>query len=289
MTDDDNLKEEFEVNKPHFKWKNYFRGLLVFLLDMTLLFAAALVVYAIIKHVVLQTDIDISDFNGIVWTKMVGHVVWPFALIVIVFVFRNPLLLLLYEAQGIIYRSYYRHGNKPPATPPGPNARPADPGKEMDRKEGVKHDLEADSCDGNREDLEIKYGTVDYEKAVQGVLAFFRKTMGGSLWPQKGIDRSKIYFDAVMQVGDAVYGIEVKTKANDIDAWRKVFLRTGVAHRNFSPKRQESFTFLACSVTREKIEEPQKNELRKLAENQQFNAEFRFFTYNGDGTVEMAL
>ena len=110
MADTDNLNEELRTYKPHFRWGKYGRDALVFILDAFLLFVASLIVFAFLLYVILQGRIDISSFSASNWVDIVGHVAWPLLVFITVFLLRNPLRQLIYEAEGFIGRSYIRQG-----------------------------------------------------------------------------------------------------------------------------------------------------------------------------------
>ena len=264
--------------KPHFEWRKYWQGFQVLALDAAWLALFCILGFIFIRYVVLAGSIEGRRLNGQEVEAIIGHVAWPFALFMTAFLFRNPLLMLLHEAQGLIWRSYYRHGEEDvppiadykndvgnevasPATPleDGGNESPGNPLRLIDN--------------GNGEEMEIK------------VLGWFRKTYDAPVLVSKGLGDSRYIFDGIMQSGNRLYGIEVK-RTSAISNWKRVMANIYKVYTGLSAEWQGRFVFVAAVVGEKTDLQKNRRQLERFALEQPFKAEFAFFTCE-NGTVEV--
>ena len=269
----ENTQWLFDVNQtsqdndppPHFEWRNLGRSVVVFVIDLILFAFATWVVFLFVRHLILNERIDVGLFSGDDWSKIVGHIAWPLAITLIVFLFRNPLLLLLYETQGLINRSYYRHGNiKDETLSRGIHSKSI--GKASNETDSVSTMGKSELAIGKK------------------VFSHMEKQFGVPLLRERCIRDPMYYFDAIAKVNNTLLAIELK-KATDVQSWKYVFQRVQTLFNGFDGQLQRRFVFVACIAGNNPTKERQS--LEDLAQQQDFRVVLRFYEIEGETVKEV--
>ena len=171
--------------KPHFSLGKFLRGCICVVVDALLVIGITWLVVEFLRLLNLSDFIRTFGFNGENWEKVIGHIAWPLMVFATLFLFRNPLLELLYETRGFIGRSYYKHGEDAEFSNPDPDDKNVgDNGEEVGTRQG-----DTPSVD------------FDYKDEERKVLALLSQQFKAKVLPRKRIEQSKYYFDGVMKRG----------------------------------------------------------------------------------------
>lgn len=289
--------------KPHFNWRKYKQGFGVLCLDAAFFALVCYLGYLFLNHVVLSGGIDGRHLDGKEFEAIVGHVAWPFSFLAFAFLFRNPLLMLLHETQGLIWRSYYRLGEHQQEIISNPNPNDRNIGEEEMTDEKTEEALKtpvannhANSAPNMLADGNAKKPDVNNKKAEarvndgilieRKVLGLLRTAYGVTVLQSKGIERSRYYFDGVMEYRGTLYGIEVKHTA-DVARWRSVLRKVGDVYETFTVSTQARFAFLVCIVASTNEINNNRSAISRLANEQPFPVELKFYKYENENLVEV--
>lgn len=256
--------------KPHFSCGKFVWGCVCVFVDALLVMGITWLVVEFLRFLNLSDFLRTFGFNGENWEKVIGHIAWPLMVFATLFLFRNPILELLYETRGFIGRSYYKHGEDAEFSNPDPN----------DKNVGDNGE-EVETMQGDAPSVDFSYNYKDEERKV---LAHLSQQFKAKVLPRKRIEQSKYYFDGVMKRGANLYGIEVK-RTMAATSWQKIFRRVADMYEGFSVERQMQFVFLACIVGDKKDMDQSRSALKSLAMEQPFPIEFRFFV-NKEGSLK---
>jgi hypothetical protein len=228
-----------EVPKPHFVWRNFGRGVVVTLCDLGILVCTAVTVWCFIRFIVFHgTGINCNSLGGEDWSTIVKATAWPIGSFVTIFLFRNPILRILYEIPWFIRKSWYRAGGVA-VTQPGIGDRNI--GSD---DEDYNSQQSSQTPEGNNT---VKKETLNMLQMERKIMMTLQKEYGVPVRRDMGIENSKLYFDGVMDVGNRIYGIEIKA-TTDKQIWQRIFDRMTRIYSGFSVECKRRFVFMVCTV-----------------------------------------
>ena len=261
-----------EVPKPPFAWMKFGRGIVVALCDLLILLVVAVAVWFFFKYFMFHgAEIDCGGFNGENWGSIIKATAWPVGSFITIFLFRNPILRILYEIPWFVRRSWYRAG--------GDERMITIPGKES---ENVGSDNEDSCCkhpiqkpeEKTKEKAKAMVKGQDMLQMEHNVLMQLQREYGVPVLREMGIENSRFFFDGVMEVGNKIYAIEVKTTADE-RIWRRTFERMAKIYSVFSTECKDRFVFMVCIAGNLSLE--MRKRLEQIAKENSFQTLVRCF------------
>lgn len=214
---------------------------------------------------------DLSSFKQVVKSKpdVILWCVWPVVALVLLLMFRDALMRVLYQLPSFIARSQY--GNPVVSSekePEQPNEEDVPIGKES---EGDNHNDKIQP-NGGLQKMNIEQG----RRAAELVLQIIGREFRCKIDKEVRIRGSSYVFDGAMVDGEEIYGIEVKCGYN------RTMIRTGIrrlmqVESELPPKVRDHFSLILCVVSKQATPE-WKLELRQIAESEGFRGGLRMYS-----------
>ncbi len=266
-------------DQPHFSWGIYIRGVIILCVDLLVFVGTCYVLLKFVLHQVLGgTRINIDLFDGGDWIGVIKYSAWPLTTLIIVFLFRNHLMQILYEMPAFVRRSYYREGSK------GCDGLIEDgSGHEAicEDMEGIKCATgESPNATNSVQLDEVMQKAKDFEGCVIEAL----KKEFSSMICQRNtaiIERSRYSFDFAFEAQGRIFGVEVKRNPNGF-AWGRVVNRVDEIYGQFSDRVRQRFTFVVCMYSQSTASPQSYLQLRRLLSGKQYYWEIRWYNDRGD-------
>ena len=265
---------------PKFQWPNLWRDAKVLLIDLLSLCVIAIAIWCFVRFIVFQFGVvDIVAFQGCDWANLVDGVAWPVTMFVALFLFRNPILRILYELPGLVRRSKYDNSQ------PSEGAISTDKGKtkfaeDLTCDEGSSHECEKDEATtGNSAPQDPASLTgKSFEELVV-------RELQEEVWPiivhrEPVIENSGCRFDAAFEKDDYIYCVEIKA-GSPSKVLPQMVRRLDAEYWRFTKKTRSRFVFVLCIVSKKD------DELKKCAMLMKGNPycwEIRAYDANGKMT-----
>lgn len=236
-----------------FTWRAFGRALVVSFIDCG---GAAIVVAALwcfVRYGIFDGERIPTTADDV--AKIVRAVAWPSLSLLVVLLFRNPLLRILNEMPTFVRRSFYRNGTPLQALDPGEKSKKLSDDKESDDKKANDSSMPLPSKRAGREELSV-------ENKVGRELA---ERYGGRYFLDKCIGSRRYIFDVVIETPTKLYGVEIKRSSN-ADAWDSVLDRIEQLYEDWPDTVRERFTFIPivrdASVKKEVVRKAKEYEFK---------------------------
>lgn len=218
----------FDGNRARFDWKTFGRTLVVWTIDFVLTVGFVVTAWCFVYYCVFGGSRIEATAHEV--SEIVSAIAWPVSLILLILLFRNPLLRILNEVPTFVKRSYYRRndgGQKEVLNPSSASRSIGDCGARME-----------DENNRGRGELEKKVAETLIQK--YGGEYTFEMCVGERHW----------MFDIVIESGSHIYGVEIKMNAKHED-WKCVFDRVGWMYKNYNDGLKRRFVFVAVIADKE--------------------------------------
>ena len=228
MHEEEKHMASFDDKRARFEWKTFGRTLVVWTIDFILAAGFVVSVWCFVYHCVFGGSRIEATAHEV--SEIVSAIAWPVSLILLVLLFRNPLLRILNEVPTFVKRSYYRRddgGQKAVMNPSFASRSIGDCGA----RTGVGH---------NR-------GSGELEKKVAEALI---QKYGGEYTFEMCVGERRWMFDIVIESGNHIYGVEIKKNAK-LEDWKCVFDRVGLMYKNYDDGLKCRFVFVAVIADKE--------------------------------------
>ena len=173
---------------------------------------------------------------------VIEHASWPIFAGICIVIFRDNVMKVLTELPGLVSRSSLGNGSGPFL-----------PKQEGMKRVGGYNEL-GDKSFTNHENGDIQKG----QQVRSGAASFcerqwierLQKEYGVPVLERRSIGVSTYYFDAVMEYGKCLYGIEICNTIGHCN-WERVFDNVQKAYDGLVPELKKRFIFMVCVVSAE--------------------------------------
>ena len=233
-----------------FTWRAFGRALVVSSIDFG---GAAIVIAALwcfVRYGIFDGERIPTTADDV--ANIVSAVAWPSLLLLVVLLFRNPLLRILDEIPTFIRRSFYRHGG------PSQVLEPDDESKKLSDDNELK--------DSSRPQLST--GVWNERRLADEVGRELVKEYGGRYFLDKCIGSRRYIFDVVVETPTMLYGVEIKRSPRATSDWRRVFDRVKQIYEDWPDAVRRRFTFIPivcdASVKKEVVRKAKEYEFKTV-------------------------
>ena len=250
-------------NDAKFQWRNLWRSIFVFVIDFSILAIIVSGIVGVFYCVLKACNLNISRvFSGKDYVDIISATVWPISLLLILMLFRNPLMRIIYELPGFIRRSRYGQSSFS-------EEEKRQSIKREKRKENESGNGEGDITKAEKENFGSGYNSdaqrldctnpIEIEKEIIGMLK--KEYMVTEVAINARIRQSNLIFDGVFWKNDHLYAVEIKKISNFVSV-ENLLERVAMFVQGLPIKYRENFSFIICLVYEKAI-----NDLRiRLAE-----------------------
>jgi len=179
-------------------------------------------------------------FPSDIGKAVIEHASWPIFAGICIVIFRDNVMKVLTELPGLVSRSSLGNGSGP----------------FLPKQEGMKR-VGGDNEFGDKSFTNHENGDIQKGQQVRSGAASFcerqwierlQKEYGVPVLERRSIGISTYYFDAVMEYGKCLYGIEI---CNTIGYrnWERVFDNVQKAYDGLIPELKKRFVFMVCVVS----------------------------------------
>jgi len=249
------MGESAENNRARFEWRAFGRTLVVWLVDFCCAAGVVAAVWCFVRHCVFEGERIPATAHDV--SEVLDAIAWPSALVLLVSLFRNPLLRILNELPTFVRRSYYRHGKDL-----GQGTLIPDDGS-------VALSKQEDDPDGDKASSVFRFPS-DAEEKVGKTLSY---KYGGQYYLNRCIGNRRYIFDVVVETPNRLLGVELKASRN-LSVWSDIFHRVQLIYEDCSERIKSSFVFVPV-VAVDEI----KAEVERMAANFAFKTVVEVFPY----------
>ncbi len=270
--------ENGSENKPRFRWVTFGRSILVLAIDMILLLVIAFGVWVFCRFFLLKWGMtDRNVFTRRECVELIKALVCPVSVMITIFLFRNPILRILYELPWFIRRS--RFDNSQPASKKDIQRESAKPGLGDSWNSDKNGETEGGPTKGNAKTTTTG---VSNERNFEKIVA---QSIQNEIWPivlyqEATIENSKCRFDAAFEKDGFIYGIEIKIKSST-PTLITIVNRLDKLYLDFSNSIRDRFVFVLCLIGESTGDEKMIADCSTLLYDKPYHWELR--VYDSDG------
>lgn len=181
-------------------------------------------------------------FPADIGKAVIEHASWPILTGICIVIFRDDVMKVLTELPGLVRRSSLGNGSVAFL-----------PKQDGMKRIGGEEEL-GDKSFTNHENGDIQKG----QQVRSGAVSFcerqwierLQKEYGVPVLERRSIGISTYYFDAVMEYGKCLYGIEICNTIGHCN-WERVFDNVQKAYDGLVPELKKRFIFMVCVVSAE--------------------------------------
>ena len=203
----------------------------------------SIVAFAVVCLMILAIVAVLSYlFPADIGKAVIEHASWPIFTGICIVIFRDDVMKVLTELPGLVRRSSLGNGNV----------------AFLPKQNGMKRIGGEDELVGQAP-MEYENGDIQTEQEVRSATASFcerqwierlQKEYGVPVLEHRSIGISTYYFDAVMEYGKCLYGIEICSAIGHRN-WERVFDDVQKAYDGFIPELKKHFIFMVCVASAE--------------------------------------
>ena len=203
----------------------------------------SIVAFAIVCLMILAFVAVLSYlFPADIGKAVIEHASWPIFTGICIVVFRDDVMKVLTELPGLVRRSCLGNGSV----------------AFLPKQDGMKR-IGGDEEVGGQVLMNYENGDIQTGQQVRPAAASFceqqwierlQKEYGVPVLERRTIGVSTYYFDAVMEYGKCLYGIEICNAIGHRN-WQRVFDNVQKAYDGFIPELKKRFIFMVCVVSAE--------------------------------------
>lgn len=268
-----------KIEKPIFQWKNFGRSIVILLTDFLIMIMLIGGIAGLFYFMFVYCEIQSPRlFSGRDYVDIIRSIVWPISSLIVLLLFRNPIMRIVYELPGFVRRSHYGQemfsdNEKEAALRKDPENKKKKPDWEEDANEAFDSTLrsahrdEADALHTNKvkEIRDHKAGVsedkikdeknrrvLDYRNMENVILGKLKKEYTVfDIKRDVRIRESNIVFDGAFWKDDHLYAIEIKFIRNFIHL-QGYLERIALFVQGLPKKYRENFSLILCLVVESK-------------------------------------
>lgn len=260
----------------HFKWSKWGRTLLITFVDTIICFATFALAWLFGRFFLLEWGvIDRNLFTASDWVHLIDVIAWPAIVLLVLFLYRNPLLRILNELPSFVQRSRCDNSCRSGNTSDG-QGKPSLEEISHSEAEGNPHDLRNEESPSHK-----RCNRVHSSSVQKDIIADIRS----EIWPvaireQRSIGNANVRFDAAYEKEGYTYAVEIKT--NVTTSGLSMMLNSlDCIFSDLSATVKEKFVFVLCIVTSANAECNKIEEYMHLLQCRPFAWELRIYDMDG--------
>ena len=232
--------------RPIFQWENFMRSIFVLFVDFIIMVVLIASVCGLFYFIFIRCNMQNSQlFTGCDYVEIIRSIVWPIFLLIVLMLFRNPIMRIVYELPGFVRRSQY--------------------GQKSFSKEEKSKAFQGASRNEivvlrRNKEKEIKgimgvqsKRKIDYENVEKVMLKKIKNEYRLlEIKPNVRILESNVFFDGAFWKDDHLYAIEIKfiRNPNQLQCYLE---RTAMFVQGLPKKYRENFSLILCLVVESEL------------------------------------
>lgn len=268
-----------KIERPNFRWRNFGRSIVVLLADFLIMIGLIGSIVSLLYFMFVCSAVEAPQLlSGKDYVDIIRSVAWPISLLIVLLLFRNPIMRIVYELPGFVRRSHYGQDvfsekEKESAFRNDPKNKEEKYDRERDVDESFESNLrssfkdDVDSLRTNNNEVkehesstiadktkdEKNVRAIDYANIENVILKRLKKEyIVSDIKSDVRIRESNIVFDGAFWKDDHLYAIEIKFIRNP-NRLQCYLERTAMFVQGLPKKYRENFSLILCLVSESEL------------------------------------